>query len=138
VSVGGAFRLGRLGPRWCHGAADERQHLLTNDWGIPSDPSADRDLQDARDATAIHDTMEREVIPMFYDRDEQGVPHDRCQCMEALSDHQGPEVQRHEDDAGLPERSRRGPPGVRDRMTVTGIRAEPHSPSAGRLPSRTA
>ena len=61
---------------WWEEACDD-----TNGWGIPSDPSADPELQDARDATAFYDTMEREVIPAFYDRDENGVPHEWVQRM---------------------------------------------------------
>ena len=46
----------------------------TNGWGIESDPSADPELQDRRDATAFYDVMEREVIPLYYERDERGSP----------------------------------------------------------------
>jgi glycogen phosphorylase len=51
----------------------------TNGWGIASDGSADPGTQDRLDATAFYDTMEREVIPMFFDRDEQGLPRDWIQ-----------------------------------------------------------
>jgi glycogen phosphorylase len=53
----------------------------TNGWGIQSDPSADPELQDRRDATAFYDVMEREVIPTFYDRDENGLPREWVQHM---------------------------------------------------------
>jgi starch phosphorylase len=59
---------------WWEEAWDE-----TNGWGIPSDVSADPELQDRRDATAFYDTMDREVIPMFFDRDDRGVPREWIQ-----------------------------------------------------------
>lgn len=34
----------------------------------------DPEVQDARDAEALYRTLEREVIPTYYDRDERGVP----------------------------------------------------------------
>lgn len=44
----------------------------TNGWAIES-PSADPDAQDAHDADALYDLLEREVVPCFYDR-ENGIP----------------------------------------------------------------
>lgn len=35
---------------------------------------ADSDRQDAHDAAALYDVLEREVIPLFYERDDDGVP----------------------------------------------------------------
>jgi starch phosphorylase len=33
------------------------------------------DEQDRRDAASLYDTLENEIIPLYYDRDDQGVPH---------------------------------------------------------------
>lgn len=46
----------------------------TNGWAIPSDPATDEHTQDARDAAALYDLLEREVVPLFYDRDADGLP----------------------------------------------------------------
>jgi glycogen phosphorylase len=46
----------------------------TNGWGISSDTSAEPSEQDARDAAAFYELMEKQVLPLFYDRDEAGVP----------------------------------------------------------------
>jgi starch phosphorylase len=35
----------------------------------------DHDEQDRRDAAALYDVLEQEVVPLFYDRDEKGIPH---------------------------------------------------------------
>jgi starch phosphorylase len=46
-----------------------------NGWLIdaPASPS-DADAVDAADAEALYQLLEREVVPTFYDRDEQGIP----------------------------------------------------------------
>ncbi len=49
-----------------------------NGWAIPGDESDDPDEADARDAAAFYDLLEHEVLPMFYDRDERGVPRRWC------------------------------------------------------------
>jgi len=42
-----------------------------NGWAIAGD-------DDAGDADALYDLVENEVIPLFYERDEGGVPHRWC------------------------------------------------------------
>ena len=46
----------------------------SNGWGIVGDPGLDAAAQDARDAAAMYDLLENEVIPLFYERDANGVP----------------------------------------------------------------
>jgi starch phosphorylase len=46
----------------------------TNGWGIRSETGPDERAQDARDAAAFYDLLEREVVPLFHDRDEAGLP----------------------------------------------------------------
>ena len=43
-----------------------------NGWAIEGAEGADRD---ARDAAAIYDLLEKEVVPLFYNVDEDGVSH---------------------------------------------------------------
>lgn len=45
-----------------------------NGWGVASDPNLPADEQDRVDAERVFDILEYEVIPLFYDRDEQGIP----------------------------------------------------------------
>jgi len=47
----------------------------SNGWAIDGSEDADTAAKDARDAAALFDLMEREVIPMYYDRDAAGIPH---------------------------------------------------------------
>jgi starch phosphorylase len=48
-----------------------------NGWLIEgrSQTSGDAEAVDAGDAEALYDLLEREVVPTFYDRDAQGIPH---------------------------------------------------------------
>ncbi|MGH8976962.1 MAG: alpha-glucan family phosphorylase [Acidimicrobiia bacterium] len=47
----------------------------TNGWGIDgSVDDADEDERDQRDANALFDVLEREVVPLFNDRDADGIP----------------------------------------------------------------
>ena len=47
----------------------------SNGWAIDGTEDADAAAKDARDAAALFDLLEREVIPMYYDRDAAGIPH---------------------------------------------------------------
>lgn len=73
---------------------------------------------------------------MFYDRDEQGAPHDWCQCMKRSPITNTARFGATRMMLDSLSGALHDPLGVRDRMTATGIRADPHS--LGRLPSRTA
>jgi starch phosphorylase len=46
----------------------------TNGWAIDATPGDERE-QDSRDATRLFDLIEHEVVPMFHERDEHGLPH---------------------------------------------------------------
>jgi glycogen phosphorylase len=49
-----------------------------NGWAIDGDESADAAARDAHDAEALYSLLEHEVIPLFYDRDADGVPQGWC------------------------------------------------------------
>jgi glycogen phosphorylase len=68
AALNGALTLSVLDGWW------EEAYDGSNGWAI--DGSADRDeaAQDARDADALYGLLEREVRPLFYQRDEAGVP----------------------------------------------------------------
>jgi starch phosphorylase len=54
-----------------------------NGWAIVPDEEADPAAADAHDATAFYDLLEHEVLPLFHDRDEDGVPHGWCALVKA-------------------------------------------------------
>jgi starch phosphorylase len=67
-ALNGGLNLGVLDGWWdeaCDGS---------NGWGIDGEVVADHAAQDARDAAALYDLLEQEVVPLYYDRDDQGIP----------------------------------------------------------------
>ena len=46
----------------------------TNGWALSGEVDPDHGAQDARDAAALYDLLEQEVLPAFYDRDADGLP----------------------------------------------------------------
>ena len=68
VALNGGLNLSVL-DGWCAEAYDG-----TNGWAITS-PDGDAPTQDDRDAAALLDLLEREVIPLFYERAADGIPH---------------------------------------------------------------
>ena len=67
VVLNGGLNLSVLDGWWEEGCNGE------NGWGIGSSGGDDY-AQDERDADALYGLLENEVVPLFYDRDEQGVP----------------------------------------------------------------
>jgi starch phosphorylase len=45
-----------------------------NGWAIDGEVDGDHGAQDERHAASLHHLLEHEVVPMFYERDESGVP----------------------------------------------------------------
>ena len=45
-----------------------------NGWAIEGDVDDDHAAQDRRHAARLFDVLEREVVPMFYERDTAGIP----------------------------------------------------------------
>jgi starch phosphorylase len=68
VALNGGLNLSVLDGWWCEGFDG------TNGWAITTDAVPDGAAQDARDANALYGLLEREIVPMFYERDERGVP----------------------------------------------------------------
>lgn len=46
-----------------------------NGWALPGDQAVDFSVQDQRDAAAFYDVLEHEVVPLFYERGADGIPH---------------------------------------------------------------
>jgi starch phosphorylase len=62
----------------------------TNGWAIPGDILFDHGMQDSRDAATLFDIIEHEVVPLFYQRDEHGIPRGWVQRMRASLRTNGP------------------------------------------------
>ena len=69
AAMNGGLNLSILDGWWPEGFDGD------NGWAIGSARSFDSEEQaDAADADALYDLLEREVVPLYYARDEQGVP----------------------------------------------------------------
>ncbi|MFN2544792.1 MAG: alpha-glucan family phosphorylase, partial [Actinomycetota bacterium] len=67
-ALNGGLNLSVLDGWWAEGFDG------TNGWAISGDVAESPEEQDDRDAEALYSLIEREVLPLFYDRDEAGVP----------------------------------------------------------------
>jgi starch phosphorylase len=66
--LGGGLQLSVLDGWWAE-AYDG-----SNGWAIDGSVDPDHQAQDLRDALALFELMEQQVVPMFHERDEAGVP----------------------------------------------------------------
>ena len=66
--VNGGLQLSVLDGWWAEG------YDSANGWGLSGEVDADHHAQDERDANTLHKLLDDEVLPAFYDRDEQGLP----------------------------------------------------------------
>ena len=55
----------------------------SNGWGIAPDEESEPAVADANDAQAFYDLLEHQVIPLFYRRDADGIPHGWCEKVKA-------------------------------------------------------
>jgi starch phosphorylase len=67
-AMNGGINLSVLDGWWAEGYDGE------NGWAIDSDSSLPWWEQDEHDCAALFDLIEREVVPLFHDRDDDGVP----------------------------------------------------------------
>jgi starch phosphorylase len=58
-------------------------HDGTNGWGISGEVDSNHHAQDERDAAALHHLLDSEVVPAYYDRDEDGLPTRWIELMRA-------------------------------------------------------
>src|SRR4051812_28614387 len=77
AAFNGALQLSVLDGWWAEG------YNGSNGWGIPGSEDEDPEVADTEDANEFYALLENEVIPTFYDRDENGVPHRWCELMKA-------------------------------------------------------
>ncbi len=67
-AMNGGLNLSVLDGWWCEGFDP------CHGWAIRSTPGPDDLVQDSRDADALYGLLEREVVPLFYERDEHDLP----------------------------------------------------------------
>ncbi len=72
ATFNGSLQLSVLDGWWAEG------YHGTNGWAIPGSLDEDPSAADAGDAALFYDLLEHEVVPLFYDRDADGVPQQWC------------------------------------------------------------
>lgn len=69
AATNGVLNVSVLDGWWIEGHNDKNGWAFGMEWG-----NGDHDAQDNEDAIALYRTLQDEVVPKFYDRDEQGIP----------------------------------------------------------------
>jgi starch phosphorylase len=77
AALNGVLNVSVLDGWWAEAAGGE------HGWSISGEVAADAEAQDDRDAQALLDILEKEVVPLFYDRDADGVPRGWMQKVKA-------------------------------------------------------
>ncbi len=73
-----------------------RDHGPSIGWAIGSgEIYADEDLQDEIESEALYDLLEREIIPLFYQRGRDGLPREWIKRMKASMQHVGADYSTH-------------------------------------------
>jgi glycogen phosphorylase len=67
AALNGGLNLSVLDGWWAEAFDD------SNGWGIDSDPSLGTAYQDERDAAQLYELLESSVVPLFYERDGDGI-----------------------------------------------------------------
>jgi starch phosphorylase len=70
VALNGGLNLSILDGWWPEG------YDGTNGFAVPGSGHENHEIRDARDREAIFRTLEEEVIPLYYQQDEQGIPRE--------------------------------------------------------------
>ncbi|HMQ25236.1 MAG TPA: alpha-glucan family phosphorylase [Acidimicrobiales bacterium] len=68
AALNGALNLSVLDGWWAEG------YDGGNGWAIDGDTDPDHEAQDRRHAHELYDLLEREVVPLFSERDDRGIP----------------------------------------------------------------
>jgi starch phosphorylase len=78
ASINGSLNVSILDGWWCEGYTGD------NGWAIGNgEEHADRDYQDQTESTMLYDLLEKEVIPLFYRREPDGIPREWIARMKA-------------------------------------------------------
>jgi starch phosphorylase len=68
AAINGSLQLSVLDGWWAEAYDGD------NGWALPGEVDPDHTAQDERDAASLHQVLEHEVLPAFYERDERGLP----------------------------------------------------------------
>ena len=84
VCFNGGLNCSVLDGWWCEGYEADANGKGLNGWAIGKDAhTSDQKLQDDIDSQALYALLQDEIVPLYYDQDEQGVPHGWVKMMKA-------------------------------------------------------
>jgi len=84
VCFNGGINCSVLDGWWCEGYQAGADGKGINGWAIGEDANtSDQELQDRIDSESLYRLLEEEIVPLYYDQDEQGIPHRWIQMMKA-------------------------------------------------------
>ncbi len=84
VCFNGGLNCSVLDGWWCEGYQEGSDGKGLNGWAIGEDANtSDQNLQDTIDSQALYRLLEEEIVPLYYDQDDQGVPHRWITMMKA-------------------------------------------------------
>ena len=83
--MNGGLQLSVLDGWWAEGYDGD------NGWAISGEVDDDHGAADARDASELYRLLEQEVVPAFYERGDDGLPHEWLRRMRASLKTLGPE-----------------------------------------------
>lgn len=84
VCFNGGINCSVLDGWWCEGYKADANGKGINGWAIGEDAhTSDQELQDRIDSESLYKLLEEEIVPLYYDQDENGVPHRWIQMMKA-------------------------------------------------------
>lgn len=84
VCFNGGLNCSVLDGWWCEGYQADANGKGINGWAIGQDAhTSDQELQDKIDSDSLYQLLEEEIVPLYYNQDEQGIPHGWIQMMKA-------------------------------------------------------
>ncbi|MBD2464806.1 alpha-glucan family phosphorylase [Oscillatoria sp. FACHB-1407] len=84
VCFNGGLNCSVLDGWWCEGYQADANGKGINGWAIGEDANtSDQEVQDRIDSESLYRLLEEEIVPLYYDRDEQGIPHGWVEKMKA-------------------------------------------------------
>ncbi|MBD1821465.1 alpha-glucan family phosphorylase [Cyanobacteria bacterium FACHB-DQ100] len=82
VCFNGGLNCSVLDGWWCEGYKTDANGKALNGWAIGEDAhTSDQALQDKIDSDSLYDLLENQIVPLYYDQDENGIPHGWIQMM---------------------------------------------------------
>jgi starch phosphorylase len=73
-AMNGGLHLSVLDGWWAEAYQAGDGEMVPNGWAIEPNPTLPPEEQDMRDATALYDLLEKDVVPLWNERDELGIP----------------------------------------------------------------